>query len=172
MKIAQFQVPYSTNFKQLNGINPPSMGSNGWTYSQFKGSIWTDHDPGLEKVLISPWLVTLLDICWVITTPQSPVTSRDRRRHCAERRRLRNERRYRHIEWPPRDRWHRCPIRRRLHIERRSLRIEADIVASNDECFMMFHNVLRVFHDVLLVVHNALQYITMFYMCFMMFYYV
>ena len=26
--------------------------------------------------------------------------------------------------------------------------------ASNDECFMMFHNVLSVFHDVLLVAHD------------------
>ena len=30
--------------------------------------------PGLEKVLISPWLVTLLHICGVIPTPQSPET--------------------------------------------------------------------------------------------------
>ena len=46
----------------------------------------------------------------------------------------------------------------------------------------MFHNVLRLFHDVLLMVHvllvghdvlvdghDVLRYITMFYMCFMMF---
>ena len=33
----------------------------------------------------------------------------------------------------------------------------ADIVASNDECFMMFHNVLRVFDVVLLVVHDVSQ---------------
>ena len=33
----------------------------------------------------------------------------------------------------------------------------ADIVASNDECFVMFYNVLRVFHDVLLVVHDVSQ---------------
>ena len=32
----------------------------------------------------------------------------------------------------------------------------ADIVALNGECFMMFHNVLRVFHDVLLVVDDVL----------------
>ena len=63
---------------------------------------------GLEKVLISPRLVTLLHICGVIPTPQSPispVTPRDRRRRRAERRRLRIE-------------------RRRLRIERRYRRIE------------------------------------------------
>ena len=48
----------------------------------------------------------------------------------------------------------------------------ADIVASNGECVVMFHNVLRVFHDVLLVVHNVSCCIAMFYKCFMMFYYV
>ena len=32
-----------------------------------------------------------------------------------------------------------------------------DIVASNGECFMMFHNVLRVFHYVFLVVHDVLR---------------
>ena len=32
----------------------------------------------------------------------------------------------------------------------------ADVSASNAECFMMFHIVLRVFHDVLLVVHDVL----------------
>ena len=40
----------------------------------------------------------------------------------------------------------------------------ADIVASNDKCFLMFHNVLRVFHDALLVVHDVILCITMFYM--------
>ena len=129
---------------------------------------------GLEKVLISPWLVTLLHICCLqsCTTPQSPVTPRDRRRLCIEPRRLRIMRWYRCIESPPRDRRRPCPKRWRLHIERRRLRIERDIVASNDECFMMFHNVLRVFHDVLLVVHDILRCITMFYICFIMFYYV
>ena len=35
-------------------------------------SISPCHEPGLEKVPISPWLVTLLHICGVIPTPQSP----------------------------------------------------------------------------------------------------
>ena len=108
---------------------------------------------GLEKVPISPWLVTLLHISGVTPTPQSPETPRDRghrraerRRRRAELRRRRGARRYRHIEWRVFD------------------------------CFMMFHNVLRVFfdvllvvHDVLLVVHDVLRWITMFYKCFMMF---
>ena len=91
--------------------------------------------------------------------PISSVTPRDRRR-------LRNERRYRRIEWPPRVRRHRRAKRRRLHIEcrrlhieRRRLRIErryCRIEWRVFECFMMFHNVLRVFHDVLLVVHDVL----------------
>ena len=34
--------------------------------------------------------------------------------------------------------------------------LSADVVASNDDCFMMFHIVLSVFHDVLLVVHDVL----------------
>ena len=105
----------------------------------------------------------------------SPVTPRDRRRLLIERRRLRIERRYRRIEWLPRDRRRRCPKRRRLHIERRRLRIERRyrcIEWRVFECFMMFHNVLRVVHDVLQVVHNVLRCITMFYTCFMMFYYV
>ena len=53
----------------------------------------------------------------------------------------------------------------------------ADIVAMNDECFMMFHNVLRVFynvllvvHDVLLVVHDISQCFTCVSWCFTMFY--
>ena len=50
------------------------------------------------------------------------------------------ERRYRRIEWPLRDRRRRCPKRRRLHIERRYRRVEWGVF----ECFMMFHNVLRV----------------------------
>ena len=58
--------------------------------------------------------------------------------------------------------------RRRLCIKRRYRRIEWLVF----ECFMMFHNVLRVFHDVLLLVHDVLQCITMFYMRFIMFYYV
>ena len=64
------------------------------------------------------------------SAPISPVTPHDRRR-------LLIERRHRRIEWPPRDCRAKC---RRLRITAAS----ADIVASNDECFMMFHNVLRV----------------------------
>ena len=110
-----------------------------------------------KKFLISPWLVILLHISWV-TAPQSPipdivensslissVTPCDHQCHRTERRRLRIERRYRRIEWPPRD-------RRRLCIERRYRRIKWRVF----ECFMMFHDVLRVFHDVLLVVHDVL----------------
>ena len=61
----------------------------------FLASLWS----GLEKVLISPWLVTLLHICGV--TPQSPislVTPHNRRRLRIERRHLRIERRRLHIE--------------------------------------------------------------------------
>ena len=32
----------------------------------------------------------------------------------------------------------------------------AGIVGSNGECFVMFHNVLRVFHDVLRMFHDVL----------------
>ena len=35
--------------------------------------------------------------------------------------------------------------------------LSTDIGASNDKCFMMFHNVLKVFHDVLLVAHDVLK---------------
>ena len=35
--------------------------------------------------------------------------------------------------------------------------LSANIVASNGECFVMFHNVLRVFHDVLRVFHDVLR---------------
>ena len=98
----------------------------------------------LEKVPISPWLVTLLHICGVTPTPQSPIspkTPRDRR----QRRRLRIE----------------C---RCLRIERRYRRIEWRVF----KCFLMFHNVLRVSW----CFTSGSQCITMFYMCFMMFYYV
>ena len=46
--------------------------------------------------------------------------------------------------------------------EHRCLASVADIVALNGECFVMFHNVLRVFHDVLLMVHDVLQRLTMY----------
>ena len=55
--------------------------------------------------------------------------------------------------------------RRHRSGERRYYRIEWWVF----ECFMMFHNVLRLFY-VLLVVNDVLRCITMFYMCFMMFY--
>ena len=81
---------------------------------------------GLEKVLISPWLVTLLHICGVIPTPQSPI-----------------------LPVTPRNRQRRCPKRRRLHIERRRLRIEHRYrriewrlfhdVSQCFKCFMMFY---------------------------------
>ena len=50
--------------------------------------------PGLEKVPISPSLVTLLHICGVIPTPQSPISPETPR----ERRCLHIERWYRRIE--------------------------------------------------------------------------
>ena len=125
----------------------------------------------LGKVPISPWLVTLLHICGVIPTPQSPKTPRNRRRLSIEhrrlhiehprlrieRRRLRIERRRRCIEWPPRDRHAK---RRRLRIERRYRRIEW-------RWFHDVHNVLRVFH-VLLVVHDVSQSFTCVLWCFTM----
>ena len=130
-------------------------------------------DPGLEKVLISPWLVTLLHICRSYTNSaiagnSAPISSvtvppRNRRRRRAERRRLRIqrrrlhiERRYRRIEWPPHDRRRRRPKRRRLHIERRYRRIEWRLfldVSQCFKCFVMFY-----------------WWFTMFYKCFMMFY--
>ena len=117
--------------------------------------------------------VTLLHICGVIPTPQSPGTPRDRRhlcterwRLCTERRRLRIERRYRHIEWPPRDRRRRCSERRYRHIEwwvfehfmmfHNVLSVSwcftsgSRCFTSGSRCFTMYHNVLHVFHDVLL----------------------
>ena len=108
----------------------------------FLGPSWS-RQAGLGKVLIYPWLVTLLHICGVVPTPPSPIspeTPRDRRRRRIERRRLR-------IEWPPRDRRHRCPKRRRLHIERRYCRIEWRVFHDVSQCFkyfMMFHNVLSI----------------------------
>ena len=81
------------------------------------------------------------------SAPISPVTPRDCRRLRIEQRRLRIQRLYRRIEWPPRDRRRRCPKRRRLHMTTSSADVSAssaNIVASNDGCFMMFHNVLSV----------------------------
>ena len=101
------------------------------------------------------------------SAPISPVTPHDRWRRRAECRRLLIERRYRRIEWP-RYRRRRCPKRRSLHIERRLERSSAGIIASNDDCFMMFHNVLSVSW----CFTSGSQCFTMFYMCFMMFYYV
>ena len=116
---------------------------------------------GLEKGPISPWLVTLLHICGLVRTPQSPIS----------------------LGTP-------CQYHQKLRasadIATASADVAvpsadvaalsgADIVALNGKCFMMFHNVLRVFHvlqvvHVLLVVHDLLWCITMFYKCLMMFY--
>ena len=95
---------------------------------------------GLAKVLVSPWLVTLLHICRVIPTPQSPISLETPRRYRRYLRAIadvsawphraptsphdRIEHRYRRIKWPPRDRRRRCPKRRHLHIERRYRRIK------------------------------------------------
>ena len=59
--------------------------------------------------------------------------------------------------------------------ERRCQRAEvsaqrADIVAWNDQCSKMFHNVLRVFHNVLLVVHDDLVVVHNVSRCITMFY--
>ena len=92
------------------------------------------------KVPISPWLVTLLHICWVIPTPQSPLLT----------------------ETP-------CRYRRKLRASADIATPSADVAAPNRyrrikwrvfECFVMFHNVLRVFH-VLLVAHAVLRRFTM-----------
>ena len=125
---------------------------------------------GLEKVLISPWLVTLLHICGVIPTPQSlisPETPRRYRRYlCA----------ITDVNAPSAD----VSASSADIVASNNLRMiadvaasnadistsSADIVASNDECFMMFHNVLSV----LWCFTSGSRCITMFYMCFMMFY--
>ena len=75
--------------------------------------------PCLEKVLISAWLVTLLHICGVIPTPQSPLSPETPRR-----------------------------CRRKVRASADVSASSADIIASNGECFVMSHNVLRVFHNV------------------------
>ena len=117
---------------------------------------------GLKKVPISPWLVTLLHICGVISTPQLPIlpeTSRECRYQraegwccCGERRCLCIERRYRCIEW----RVFECFV-----MFHNVLWVFHD-VSLCFKCFMMFHNVLRVFHDVALVVHDVLRRFTMY----------
>ena len=125
--------------------------------------------PGLENVLISPWLVTLLHICGVIPTPQSPispVTPRDYRRRRAERRHLRIERRYRLIEWPLRDRRRHCHKRRRLHIERRRLRIERWYRRIE---WLLFHGVSQCFKSVSWCFTSGAQYFTCVSWCFTMF---
>ena len=119
--------------------------------------------PGLGKIPTSPWL-TLLHICGVIPTLQLPETP------CWYCRKLRVS-----ADVTFAKRWCCRTDRRCLCLTASS----ADIVASNGECFMMFHHVLRVFHNVLLVVHNVLwvfhdvsQCFTVFLevlLCFMMF---
>ena len=89
-------------------------------------------ETGLEKVLISPWLVTLLHICGVIPTPQSPispVTQRDRRR-------LRIQRRYRRIEW------------RLFHDVSQCFKCFM-IFTSGSRCFTMFYMCFMMFYYVL-----------------------
>ena len=69
----------------------------------------------------------------------------------------------------------RCGEHRCLHIERRHRHIEWRvferfmIFRNVSECFMMFHNVLRVFHDVLLVVHDILLVVHEVLQCLMMY---
>ena len=124
------------------------------------------HAAGLEKVPISPWLLTLLHICWVIPTPQSPETPRWYRRKL-----LASAENYARAPKTTRER-RCCPA------EHQYCRIEWRVfrdVSLCFKCFMMFHNVLRVFHDVLLVVHYVLRRFTMYYnvlQVFMMFNYV
>ena len=92
---------------------------------------------GLEKVPISPWLVTLLHICLcsVIQTPQLPISPETPRRYC---RKLCVSA---DVAAPSSD------------VTAPSTDVYAlslDIVALNGEfkCFMMFDTVLTVFHDV------------------------
>ena len=93
---------------------------------------------GLKKVPVSLWLLTLLHICGVIPTPQSPISTETQRQYC---RKLRT----------------RADIAKPISMPSADVsELSAYIVASNGECLMMFHNVLRVFHDVL-------QSLTMFY---------
>ena len=136
-----------------------------WYYRKFR-SIADNAtlSAGLEKVLISPWLVTLLHICGVIPTPQSPVTPRDRRRRrtvrwrlCIERRRLRIqrwrlciERRRLRIQWRRLciERRRLCIKRWRLHIQRRRLRIERRYRRIE---WRLFHDVSQCFKCFMMV---------------------
>ena len=93
-----------------------------------------------------------------IADNSAPISPRECRYRCAE---------------------HRClrPERRRLRPERRSLRAERRESGRIEwrvfECFVMFHNVLRVvhyvlrhftmYHNVLQVFHDVFQCLTMFY---------
>ena len=87
-----------------------------------------------------------------LPTPQLPISPETPR-----------ERRYRRAEHRFR-RAGRCPA------------LSADIVASNGECFVMFHNVLSVSwcftsgSQCFTTFHNVLRHFTMFYKCFMMYY--
>ena len=122
---------------------------------------------GLEKIPISQGLVTLIHICGIIgpiarnSKPNAIIAALSARfgesTHISMiSNSVTNLRSYTN-----------SPI---ANIAGNSARSSADIVASNEECFMLFHNVLRVFHDVLLLVHDVLRCITIFYMCFMTFY--
>ena len=118
---------------------------------------------GLEKVAISPWLVTLLHISGVTTTPQSPI-SLETLHKC---RCLRIERRYRRIEWR---------VFEFFVMFHNVLRV-FHVVWQCFKCFMMcykwftmFYDVsrcitmfLQVFHDALKVFHDVLLCLTTFY---------
>ena len=85
----------------------------------------------LEKVLISPWLVTLLHICGVtqLRNRRSPETP------C--------KRRYHRIKW----RVFECFVM--FHNVLREFHNVLLVVRYVLWCFTMYHNVLQVFHDVL-----------------------
>ena len=104
---------------------------------------------GLEKVPISPWLVTLLHICRIIPTPQSSETPR----------------RYRRTEcrccWPSADVADRVPIlphRAPISSHRMaSVRVFHNVLTfksvswcftNGSWCFTMFHDVLQCFASV------------------------
>ena len=91
--------------------------------------------PGLEKVRIPQWLVTLLHICGVIPTPQSPISPETQRRYC---RKLCADIAGNSARAPMSP--HRAPI---LSHRMASVLVFCD-VSQCLKCFMMFHNVLSV----------------------------
>ena len=92
--------------------------------------------PGLETVPISPWLVTLFTSAELYQHRNSRYRHAKSRCLCADHR-------------PPMSL---CQVLMSLCIDRRYHYIEWWVL----ECFIMFHNVLRVFHDVLRVVDDVL----------------